>query len=346
MCVNISNVLNSNGYDVMICSTRSGGQLEKAINPGVMYYILHKKNSLDIFAYSRLLKLVKENGVEVIHAHSSSVFWAVTIKWLLPEVKIIWHDHLGSRINDSGHNFFYRLISRKIDAIISVNSELSDWSRRNMKVPKGNIVMINNFPMLMTVDRNPNPELFTIVCLANLRPQKDHCTLIRAVALLVKQHLCKNIKVILAGSIDHSEYTSNIKSLINELGLQDIIEIRGSVEDTTSLLAFADCGILTSVSEGLPVALLEYGMAALPVVVTDAGECAEVTLNGEFGYVLPPGDYEGVAEKLRLLIENQEVSNKIGKLFRTHIMNEYGPGKFMVKYNTLLRRISIKTDSK
>jgi glycosyltransferase involved in cell wall biosynthesis len=202
--------------------------------------------------------------------------------------------------------------------------------------------MINNFPLLSPVERKPNPEYFTIVCLANLRPQKDHGTLIKAVELLLKQGHHKKIKVILAGSFDNSDYTCSIKLLINELSLQDIIEIPGPVEDTASLLASADCGVLSSISEGLPVALLEYGMAGLPVVVTDVGECAEVTGRGKYGHVVPPGNYEALAGKLKVLVENQAEGENIGKMFRAHILSEYGQEHFMQKYRYILSRLRNK----
>ncbi len=340
MCVNISNILKINGYDVILCSTRDGGPLEKTISPGIKFYVLHKMHCFDFPAFTKLLRLVGENGIKVIHAHSSSVFWAIAVKYRLPEVKVIWHDHLGIKIEYRKKIFFYKLISKKIDAIIAVNNDLADWSRRNMKVPQGNVLMINNFPLLNVMERNPNPEYFTIVCLANLRPQKDHGTLIKAIALLVKKRLQKKIKVVLAGSVDHSEYTGKIKSLISELGLRDIIEIRGSVEDTASLLASANCGVLTSVSEGLPIALLEYGMARLPVIVTDVGECAKVVGHGDYGHIVQTGDSEGIANELLWVYNNKDEACRLGQSLRENVMGNYGPNQFINSYQSLLKRIS------
>ena len=119
----------------------------------------------------------------------------------------------------------------------------------------------------------------------------------------------------------------------------DLIEFRGSVEDTASLLASADCGVLSSNSEGLPVALLEYGMAGLPVVVTDVGQCEEVTGHGKYGHVISPGGYESMADKLREILVNRYQAFIMGSAFRKHVIEKYGPGQFMDKYQTLLTRI-------
>jgi glycosyltransferase involved in cell wall biosynthesis len=341
MCVNISNVLQQNGYDVQICVTRNEGALKKNINPEIKQHILNKKSSLDIIAFRDLIRVLKEERIDIIHAHSTSVFWAVFTKLFKRDLKVIWHDHLGRRNNNSRANIFYRLISSKIDAIISVSEDIKDWSRNNMKVDPGRIQYIGNFPLLRNTVNYKVPEIFTIVSLANLLPVKDHETLIRAIYLLLKEDLHKPVRVIFAGTYKKDEYYLKLKSLIIDLGLDSVIEIAGSVEDTAELLARADCGVLSSVSEGLPVSLLEYGLAALPVVVTDVGQCAEVTGNGKYGKVVPTGNPEAMSDALLQIIKNKDASEKTGAAFKEHIQKNYGPGNFMEKYKHLLNKVAI-----
>lgn len=340
MCVNISNVLYEHGHEVYLCATRAGGQLEKAVSPGVRLYILQKRHFADLAAFRRFIYLIKANGIEILHAHSSSLIWAIAAKIFNKKLKVLWHDHLGLRVNDRVKNPAYILVSGMIDGIIAVNHELAEWSRNNMKVPAERIVMINNFPLLNISHRQPDPGFFTIVCLANLRPQKDQETLVRAVAILVRQDLPKKLKVILAGSDDDIEYSGRIRNLINDLNLNDVIEMPGSVEDTASLLARADCGVLSSVSEGLPVALLEYGMATLPVVITDVGQCGEVVGYGMYGKVVAPGDSGALSDSLFWIIENYQDAFDMGKIFKDHIINNFGPGKFIKDYSRLLNIIT------
>jgi len=339
MCVNISNVLHDNGHEVTLCATRTGGALEKAINSSIRFHVLHKKSSLDFVAFRRLLRIIKDNGIETIHAHSSSLFWAIMAKVFYGKVKVLWHDHNGLRVSDFWKNLFYKLLSVKTDGIIAVNHELAAWSRHNMKVLPERIVMINNFPFLKSVERHPNPEFFTIVCLANIRPQKDHETLIRAIALLKKKDLPKEIKVIFAGSLDDKVYSQRMIRMIAEFSLEDTIEMPGTVEYTSSLLAGSDCGVLSSSSEGLPVSLLEYGMAALPVVVTNVGKCAEVVGNGRYGKVVSTSDVQGLAEELFWIFSNPDEAKIVGENLKKHVGNNYGPGNFLTDYMNLLNLI-------
>ena len=163
--------------------------------------------------------------------------------------------------------------------------------------------------------------------------------MIKAIGILAVRKLPKKLKVILAGSYDKDEYFNELRTLVDSLGLGEIIEFRGPVEDTAALLASADCGVLSSVSEGLPVSLLEYGVAGLPVVVTDVGQCADVVDYGKSGRLVPAGDHEAMADELRLYIENPEGARNMGIAFRTHVMAEYGPGHYLSKYQGLINRI-------
>lgn len=335
MCVNIANVLHANGHEVILCATRAGGPLEKFVTPGIRCEILHKKHSADFLAFMRLVRIIRENDIQLIHAHSSSVFWAVAAKLFIKNIKVIWHDHLGLRICERNTNFFYKLISRWIDGIIAVNKDLAEWSRMNMRVSPEKIVLINNFALLRETSKSTDLEFLTVVCLANLRPQKDHETLIRAIGILKKEQLPKKLKIILAGAYQKDKYFSRLRDLMNELAVNDIIELAGSVEDTATLLAAADCGVLSSVSEGLPLSLLEYGMAGLPVVVTNVGQCAEVVGNGRFGRIVPPGKPTATAKELLWIIQNKLQAKQMGDSFKDHIIKNYSSSIFLAKYKLL-----------
>jgi len=340
MCINIANALFTNGYEVVVCSTRAGGSLQKQLNQRIKCYTLEKKGFADFIAFRKLFKLIKLEKIQVIHAHSSSLFWAVFIKLWRRDLKIIWHDHLGRRINNRKGNITYKLISSYINAIISANKELANWSRHNMHVPANKVVFLNNFPLFQYGKKTIDPEQFTIVCLANILPVKDHKTLIKAINILLEKKLPKKIVVRCAGAHNDSNYFQELKSLLRKFDLENDFEFIGPVEDVEELLLKANCGVLNSLSEGLPVSLLEYGMAALPVVVTNVGQCAEVVGFGMFGKVVSPGNPKEIASELCNIITNEEESNKMGLNFREHIRENYGPETFLREYMMLLEKIT------
>lgn len=341
MAVNISNVLADNGHEVVLCASRCGGSLEIFIDKKVTYATLNKKNGCDLRAYVRFLKLIRQHKIEMIHAHSSSVFWAVAAKLFTPGIKVIWHDHLGKRIEEEKFNRIIIIISFLIDGVIAVNEELKKWSKEKLFVNKKRIVFINNFPLLSPkkeVTLNTEKGL-QIVCLANLRPQKDHFTLVRAIESILKHYKFENFKVILAGFYNQDEYYQLLRNEINTSGLGNFIEIVGSVNDTASLLYSSDIGVLSSVSEGLPVSLLEYGLAGLPVVVTNVGQCAEVVEFGNAGLVVPPSDPQALSAALLDLIQRPEKREMLGSKLKERVEKEYGAGKFLSEYNKLIESL-------
>lgn len=341
MAVNISNSLSENGHGVVLCATRCGGSLEQFVDKKVLYTQLDKKSKYDLFAFIRLLKLIRRNQIKLIHAHSSSVFWAVTAKLFLPRLKVIWHDHIGKRVEEDRFNSRIISISFLIDGVISVNEALKNWSIKRLAVDKDKIVFINNFPLLSVRHDAISKEerSIQIVCLANLRWEKDHFTLINAIDYLVTKHQLTNIRVIMAGLYYEDDYYNELKALIEDKQLSAYVEIRGPVGDTASLLYGADIGVLSSVSEGLPVSLLEYGLAGLPVVVTNVGQCADVVDNGNAGIVVLPSSPEQLAEALADLVSHPDKRKLMGFNLKERVEKEYGAGKFIEEYTQLINSL-------
>jgi glycosyltransferase involved in cell wall biosynthesis len=98
----------------------------------------------------------------------------------------------------------------------------------------------------------------------------------------------------------------------------------GSRSDVPDILRQVDIGILASASEGLPLSLLEYGLAGLPVVVTDVGQCSEVVDAGRAGLLVPPRDPESLAGAVGELLESPARRTALGNALRHHVDRRFG----------------------
>jgi glycosyltransferase involved in cell wall biosynthesis len=339
MAVNISNVLAINGHEVVLCATREGGSLVQFIHSAVKYKQLHKRHATDIFSFISLSKLIRLHKIELIHAHSSSIYWAVGAKLLNPGVKVVWHDHDGDGENKARNEI--KFISKLVNGIIAVNEKLQNWSFLNTKVDNNNILFINNFPLLSIAPNIPrdDPDRIKIICLANIRSQKDHSTLIEAIHILCSQHSILNLEVLLVGAFFDDDYCRNIKKLIHQYNLASVIKLIGPVEDTVSLLSAVDIGVLSSESEGLPVSLLEYGLAGLPVVCTDVGQCKAVLGNGTLGWVVPTKNAILLANAILDVLKDRTRSYTIGQGLKKHITSTYSAEAFMAAYTKLIHAL-------
>lgn len=337
MSVNISNALLLDGKAVFLCASRKGGALTQRIDPKVTYFCLNKRNSLDAVAFWELYKRVKKEKINLIHAHSSSVFWAMLVKFLtLGKTKVLWHDHFGNRIFEKA-NIFMVISSLFIDYVICVNEELKNWADRSLVLDKKRIAYINNFPSLKLSRLQPLDFWDTpkIAYLASFRVPKNHLNLIKAFEIFQNQVDFRPV-LILAGRYQQDEYFKAVKEYITQRGLTDTIEILGDVANVGELLGEVHAGIIASDFEGLPVSLLEYGQAGLPVIVTNVGQCGLVVNHGEFGKIVEKNNPESMAAGLTALFSNWEEAVRMGSKFKAHIEKKYGMVNFLTKYYHLL----------
>jgi glycosyltransferase involved in cell wall biosynthesis len=114
-------------------------------------------------------------------------------------------------------------------------------------------------------------------------------------------------------------------ALTERLGLARHVTMLGSRTDIQSILAGSDIGVLSSTSEGLPVSLLEYGVAGLPAVASDAGQCREVLDGGDAGILFSPGDVAALADALIGLLQAPDRRSALGRGFRERVARHYSP---------------------
>jgi glycosyltransferase involved in cell wall biosynthesis len=301
-----------------LCATRAEGTLKDTLHCDVGYIFLKKKRTLDISALFRLKRFVKSNGIECIQAHTTSYFFATLLKLIHPKLKLIWHEHHGNRVQSkpSEHRslvwcskFFYK--------IIVVNPELKEWCKRHLATQA--VEYIPNFVIFDDSSTDSGKRTNTICCVANLRDPKNHLLLLKAFRSIHPEH--PNWKLELIGKDFNDSYSETIKNYITENKLEDHITLTGSLSSIEERLKDAFIGVLSSTSEGLPMALLEYGKARLYPITTDVGNCREVI--STFGAVVKSGDERELADALSKAIENKEMRLQQSGLYFSHIKKHY-----------------------
>jgi glycosyltransferase involved in cell wall biosynthesis len=324
VAVNIINSLPSEKFERFLCATRQGGPLFNELKKDVIYLDLKKKSTFDFHAIFKLLRFITINKIQIIHAHSSSLFVSMIMKFLSPSLKVIWHNHNGSIEKSIPLMFLYKKFLKKVDFVITVNHELEEWSKKSLGVAPQKSRFVPNFIIKsseIAIENFPGSENLRIVCVANLRPVKDHITLIKAMRIVCNKF--PGVHLILLGNNLDQDYSSLIFKEINKFNLQPNVSWLGSVNNVQSYLRYCNIGVLSSISEGLPISLLEYGLIGLPVVVTNVGQCAEVVDYGEAGILVEPKQPELFAQAIIFLLENESIRNDIAVKFHNIVINKY-----------------------
>jgi glycosyltransferase involved in cell wall biosynthesis len=338
MAVNYANALSKRVDFSGLVATRSEGHLKAHLEDSVSYLFLKKTKTLDFVAAFRLKKYCKTNKVDFLQPHSSSYFIALLVKIIYPKIHIIWHDHNGlSEFISTQKSLVLKLASFFFKGIIVVNFKLKNWAEKELNCKK--VVYFPNFTNEVgtmkaeTVLKGIDGK--RILCLANLRDQKNHFLLLAVAEKLKESH--PDWTFHLVGKDFKDDYSQQISSLIISKGLQDTVFIYGSKNDVVPIIKQTDIAILTSKSEGLPVALIEYGLYKKPVVTTNVGEIPLIIKNEVNGFIVGVNDAEAFYENLVKLVTNQRMRTQLGNALHQTIVENHSEEGVIKNYLTWIK---------
>jgi glycosyltransferase involved in cell wall biosynthesis len=130
-----------------------------------------------------------------------------------------------------------------------------------------------------------------------------------------------------------------VEKLIEELNLRDKVVLLGWRRDIPEIMLSIDLLVLTSRWEGLPRVFPQAMASGVPVVATNVNGAPEAIRNGLNGYLLPPGDITGMAEKIIYLINNPEEARAMGKKGR-ELVEEFDIWKMVKQQEALYQKLS------
>jgi glycosyltransferase involved in cell wall biosynthesis len=325
VAVNLVNALPDERYWRCLCTTRREGPLAELAAPEVTRLSLARRRRIDFAAQWRLSDFIAAHHIRILHAHGTALLVAVLASLRPPYPRVIWHDHYGNYVNQERPVWLYRLLARRLSGVIAVNQTLAEWAQQRLRVPAERVRYIPNF-VAAGDGANEAPPLpgapgKRIICTANFRPQKDHLTLLRAMALVSEQEPAAHL--LLVGANVNETHFARVKSESDRLGLAGHVSFLGEQKNVAALLRGCDIGVLSSTSEGLPLALLEYGRAGLASVTTQVGQCAEVLDQGRAGLLVPPAAPARLADALLKLLRSAEERVQFGEQFRRRVDEVY-----------------------
>ncbi|MGE0757694.1 MAG: glycosyltransferase [Pirellulaceae bacterium] len=339
--VNLANLLPRDRFRSFLCTTRCDGPLSEFVAADVGRLRLDRKHRWDLGALRRLAGFIHLENIQILHAHASSLFVANLAKLLRPSVQIVWHDHFGRYAVEKRPAWLYRLLTRRVAAVISVNQPLVDWARNELGMHRDRVWYVPNFacvPVQSSAPESvPGQRGQRLVCVANLRPEKDHLTLLAALSR-VKDAL-PDAHLLLIGSTDNQPHVERIRQEIAARSLECWVTILGPQKDVAAWLRACDIGVLSSASEGLPLSLLEYGLAGLAVVATDVGQCAEVLDHGACGLVVPTRAPEALAEALVLLLQSEGRRRELASSFQRRVDEAYSAASAIRQLTHIYERV-------
>lgn len=147
--------------------------------------------------------------------------------------------------------------------------------------------------------------------------------LMNAAFLLRNKHHIHNFMICQLGIDPIATENRNLIEEFNQMGLKQNIIWMGIRNDIDEILPELDIYCQPSRSEGLPLSIMEAGMAGLPVIGSNVGGIPEIVTDGFNGYLFKSEDAEDLANKLSLLINNKEIRETMGARSRERMMTNF-----------------------
>lgn len=223
--------------------------------------------------------------------------------------------------------------------LVAVSHELARHLSRDLLINPSRIKLIPNGVQLRKAqgpsvrdELHVAPDEPLLLAVGNLYPVKGHEYLIDALALLMRRH--PRAHVVIAG---RGQLANELRARARHVGVSDHVHLLGLRSDIPELLAAADIFVLPSLSEGLPLALLEAMATGRPIVASDVGEVRSALGDGEAGLLVPPGDRAALAGALDSLLSDRRAARTLAMRAQQRAAAEYDMSRMTERYAALYR---------
>lgn len=315
----------NNGYMVEVASNGE----EKIPFCDVHHQIDFQRSPLkkdNINSYFKLKRVIENGDYDIIHCHTPVA--AMLTRLAARKVK-----KEGTRVIYTAHGFhFFKgaplknwliyfpvewLCSFFTDTLITINTEDFEFAKKHLHAKQTEYVHgvgidTEKFKNI-EVDRDKKreelgipKESFAVLSVGELNDNKNHETVLRAIAKLER----KDIVYVICGQGDKKEYLEN---LAKELGMEDRLILAGYRKDIAEIYKCCDLFAFPSKREGLGMAALEAMTSGLSVVGSNVHGIPDYLIDGKTGFGCSPWDVDAFAEKIQMLINDQELRNTIGE---------------------------------
>lgn len=300
---------------------------------------------ISFFYPKRLVDTLRREKVDIVHSHSGC-WHKAAIAGKYSRVKGIIYTEHGRLVPDNNSVIMLdRIVSRLTDYIVPVSLDLSDYLKEVVRLNYGKIHRIENgIDTSKFYPREKNKELmkelriyedvFIIGNIARLAPVKDHFTQVKA--FTIANNSCPNMKLLIVG--DGSQ-RSNLEELIKELNLSENVKLLGFRRDIKELLSILDVFVLSSISEGTSITILEAMASGKPVIATDVGGNSKLVIDNVTGFLVPARNIEAMAEKFTVLYNNRKLGKVMGSKGREKVIGHFSVQEMTRQYEELYREL-------
>lgn len=317
----------SKNIDVKLVSLRPGAFSEDARKMGINVEVVKRGNIVSDIR--RVIDIIREEGFDIIHSHGAKAnMFSVIIRRFqeIPSITTVHSDYRLDYLQSILKRLSFGLINtvslRFIDYYIGVSDSFKEMLVKRNFDPDliftvyNGIDFENELPIYdkhtfldkFNLTGSINDDDLIVGILARLDPVKGIGTLLQAAKIVLNKH--SNVKFIIAGD---GKERRNLERKIASLGISENVFLIGHTNEPNEAMSFFDINILTSLSESFPYVILEGARLKRATISSNVGGISDLIENGRNGFLISPGDYGSLAEKIMTLIENKDLREGFGE---------------------------------
>jgi glycosyltransferase involved in cell wall biosynthesis len=327
-------------WQAVVGVLRPGWLQANAMSAGIPCATLHGKGLGDLGVFERLLEAVETHDISVLHAHEfymGMIGAAVSLATGIPLVVTI---HGKQYYPDRRRRrTMCRMVAARAAALVTVSQDLRRFFCHTTGTPSDRVrVIYNGIDLQPFESGREKAELLAstgiptsaqiLGTVGNLYPVKGHRDLIRAMRPIVERRPATHLVILGRGALHDSLLVE-----AETLGIRDRVHLLGYREDVHDWLAAMNVFAMPSVSEGLPLSLLEAMATGVPSVVTDVGGMPEVVADGETGFVIRQGNVAELADRISFLLEDPSRAVGMGAAGRGLVARRFALDRMVAEYS-------------
>ena len=342
MVLSLAQQIKIRGYGSTICCIENRGSLAaEAEQMGIPVHALNMTQNGKVAAFRSLCAVLRQQKPVVIHSHNFKPFYYSALATMFGASNGHIHTRHGAFIRHHRATWRYRLLRRGVNKIVTVSEDGRHELSRLSGLPVQQIGTIANgvdTDFFVPATNRASARLAlgvpvnarVIIVVARLAPEKDLGTLLHAFSIV--QHQLPSAALWIVGDGPEKE---RLTALSHELSCADQIRFWGARSDVRNLLQAADVFALTSLSEGLSIALIEAAACGLPIIATNVGGNPQIVNAPAGGQLVEPRNPEAFATALLAVLNDTPCRQAMAIAARQHAIDGFSLDRMMNGYISL-----------
>lgn len=310
MLLRLADAYGQRGFSQMVCLRKDGWLAREVRRRGLSLKIIHLNRLPDVSGLKKLYDLVRKQGVTAIHAHEFAMNVRGAILGRLQGIPVAATVHSKGYFGDKWvRRQAYRFAGRSA-TIIAVTEDIRQYliekgglkAERVCVIPNG--VDAERFRYNEEKRRvfrgkfGVQEDQLLLGTVGSYYQVKGHRFLIEAMKRLVAVN--QSLKLVMAGQ---GPLSDQLQKQAEDSGLGKYVQITGFVDDIPGFLSALDIFVMPSISEGMPLSLLEAAANERCIVATNVGGIPDIIVNQKTGILVPPGNVEALTDGLARLFD-------------------------------------------